>query len=129
MTLKEYLSKSMVNTIANGALLLDQDGRTIRFTLSMTECSVLGVLFFRGDWSDDFGRPGLIPVIEKVSFDGVENFSVENFKLPPEFMQTAYDVLQQRLAPEKLYVPEEAGGWMLTSFNSKPLGGLDGAFA
>jgi len=66
-----------------------------------------------------------MPMIEEVKYKGGETIKVKPFTSPAAFMEAAYDVLHDRLAPEKLDVLDEEQGWMLTSFKSKSLGNTD----
>ncbi len=121
MTLQHFLQKLMIETVANGTLLLEDHGRSLRFKLINADCFVSGPLNCRRDWADPFGRPGLMPLIDEVKFNGGETFTAKPLASHSDFMEDVYDVLQERLSPQKLYTFDQKQGWMLTSFSSKPL--------
>ncbi|SPJ29409.1 hypothetical protein [Falsiruegeria mediterranea] len=119
MPFQNFLSDLMLETISNGYLLLEEERRMVRFRLFTEECSVSGLLCSRPDWSDERGRPGLMPVIDEVVL--IEGESRTTVPQPSDNMVDVYDVLRERLSPEKLYTKDDELGWLLTSFKSKPL--------
>lgn len=119
MSFQKFLSDLMREAISNGYLLLEEDRRMVRFRLVAQECSVSGLLCCRRDWADERGRPGLMPVIDEVvRIDGESRTVVSE---STENMDVVYDVLRERLSPEKLYTWDDETGWLLTSFKSRPL--------
>ena len=120
MSVQKSLSDLIIETIANGILCLSEDARRINFTLIHRGHSVTGPLCLRSDWMDKLGRPGLMPVI----METVLTYGEDEIVLPlpsDDDMATAYDLLQERLAPEKMFFFDNEQGWTLTSFKSKPL--------
>ena len=120
MSVQKSLSDLIIETIANGILCLSEDARRIRFTLIHRGHSVTGPLCLRSDWTDKLGRPGLMPVIVETAL----TYGEGDIALPvpsEEDMASAYDLLQERLAPEKMFFFDSEQGWTLTSFKSKPL--------
>lgn len=119
MSFQKFLSDLMRETISNGCLLLEEERRIVRFRLVSNACSVKGLLCRRQDWADESGRPRLMPVIDEVAIsEGGAKITVSQ---PTYNMCIVYDVLRERLAPEKLYTWDDELGWLLTSFKSKPL--------
>lgn len=127
MPLKNFLSRLMCETIANGYFLLEEERRMVRFRLFTGECSVAGLLCFRPDWADKHGRPGLMPVIDEVVL--IEGETRTPLPQPSEEMTVVYDLLRERLSPEKVYTWDDDEGWLLTSLKSRPLSGSQGKAA
>lgn len=121
MARKELAPNLMIEAIARGVLLLEERGSTVYFRLFNNECSVSGPLVRRRDWSDTFGRPGLIPLIETVQQNGEHACSEAPSEITEDILAVVYDFLKQRLNPEKLFFFDSDRGWMLSSIGSKPL--------
>lgn len=121
MARKELAPNLMVDAIVRGVLLLEERGSTVYFRLFNNECSVSGPLVRRRDWSDPFGRPGLIPLIETVQQSGEPACSEAPSEIADDNLAIVYDFLKRRLNPEKLFFFDSDRGWMLSSIGSKPL--------
>lgn len=126
------LFKLLADAVANGRLILNEKNGRVRFELYSEFCSASGVLLTRWDWVDRQGRPGLMPIVDQVEFEGSRTTFEELFEGSRDYEAAVIDLLQERLAPERLYTFDPDYGWMLTAFNSPPLNdrsrlGQDGA--
>ncbi|WP_282027773.1 hypothetical protein [Ruegeria faecimaris] len=118
MNTHKGLIKLLIDAVVNGNLVLNEKNGRVRFELRSEICSVKGVLFSRWDWSNTQGRPGLMSMIEQVEFDCSKTTYLGLFDESPEYEEKVTCLLQERLAPERLYKHDVERGWLLTAFNS-----------
>ncbi|WP_282052141.1 hypothetical protein [Phaeobacter inhibens] len=119
------LHKILIDAIVNGALVLQESERRIRFELFSASCSVSGPLIVRRDWADCLGRPGLMPVIDQVEFEGMKSTYSELYEDSQEYEEMAARLLHKRLAPGRLFMFDGDRGWLLSAFNTPTLNELD----
>ncbi|WP_209509544.1 hypothetical protein [Ruegeria sp. HKCCE4150] len=115
------LVKLLVDAVVNGRLMLKEKNRRVRFELVSEFCSASGPLIKRWDWVDRQGRPGLMSMIDQVEFECSNATYKELFKDSREYEDEVIDLLQERLAPDRLFVFDPYDGWLLTAFNSRTL--------
>ncbi len=122
MNSNTLLNKTLFHAIANGRLSLNREDYSISFQLKGNDCYVSGRLLLRPDWADALGRPGTMPMIETITLPSGEAIDVDSGAIPSTEIGALYPVLQERLAPERLFTSRKGEGWLLTSSKSKPMG-------
>ncbi len=123
------LVKLLIDTVAKGNLVLSEENGRVRFELRFQTCSIKGALITRWDWSNAQGRPGLMSIIERVEIECSQTTHLELFEWSRKVEGVVYDLLQERLTPERLCTFDPDYGWMLTAFNSPGLHVRDEAAA
>lgn len=109
--------KTVIGVINDGVLLLDGGRRFFRFKLCNKKCSISGLLIQRPDWSDKCGRPGLMPLIQRLELTAHDACMTTSLDVDEEHLVSVYDALANRLDPMNLFLFSKKG-WELRSQTS-----------